>query len=748
MNRRLQRFQAFLGRYYIPLISFILSVAIIFLGYSNVQPIEYNFKLNQVAQDTILAPVTTEDVDQTELNRQRARDGVNDVYLYQEDIRTQQLTLIEQYFSFIRQLKNESHSTESIQSLIDEHAQIIESGVVEASLLNQFANVSRPPAQTVTFPQLEAVEQLLIYELKLSDQVDGIKYLGDNINTSTLSHILSIDPESLSGFQSVLTEMVATTLSEEIQASTIERFIELDEQSISNASHSLDARRALMDFLNRLIVPTMTYSEAETERRREEAANAVQTSYILQGQVIIQEGHIIGEDTMRQLDIYGFLDQSSRNTVAYAFYATVLIHGIVMIMVFTKGFKWSAIDLPKQNMQATAYALVMLFVFSLLKGFHLMQTSGLTYATLVVPVFLLPFMITPRTTPRIGIMSVLFFNILALFILNGYDNLTVVTLTSLYYLFSSILGMMFILKKETYNYTLNEFFIPLFFWHMALAIPLLMSLNINLFSEQGMNIILLLATNVFLVNLILFFVTPYWDQLLVDKAALTLNQLGNLNHPLLKRLIENSPGTYHHSILVANLSANAVEAIGGDSLLTRVAAYYHDIGKTVHPRFFTENVNSGMVSPHQMITPAESAAIIMGHVTEGAKILEASSLPKSIIDICMQHHGTTLVKYFYYQAKQESPTVNESDFRYPGPKPQTKEAAIVMIADSVEAASRTLKEYNQQSIETLIDSIINDKIGESQFSECDLTVHDLKIVRQSLISGVAGMYHTRVEYPK
>lgn len=748
MNRRLQRFQALLGHYYIPLMSFILSLSIILLGYSNVQPIEYNFQLNQVAQDTILAPVTTEDVEQTELNRQRAKDAVNDVYLYQEDIRTQQLMIIEQYFSFIRQLKNESHSKESIQALIEDNAQLIESGVIERTLLNQFANVNRPQGQTVTFMQLDAVEQLLVYEIKLSDQVDGIKYLGNNISTSTLSHILSIDSETLSAFQSTLTELVAKTLAEEIQANNIEGHINIGEQNISNASYSLDARLALTDFLNGLIIPTMTYSESETERRREEVANAVQPSYILQGQVIIQEGHIIGDDTMRQLEIYGFLDQASQNTLAYAFYSTVIFHGIVMIIVFTKRFKWSEIDLAKQNMEATAYTLVMLFGFALLKGFHLMQSSGLTYATLVVPVFLIPFMITPRTNPRIGILSVLFFNILALFVVNGYDNLTVITLTTLYYFFSSILGMMFVLKKGSYRYNFYEFFLPLFLWHLAIAVPLLLSLNVNVFSEQGTSIVLLMVTNVLFVNMILFFVTPYWEQLLVDKAALTLNQLGNLNHPLLKRLIENSPGTYHHSILVANLSANAVEAIGGDSLLTRVAAYYHDIGKTVHPRFFTENVNSGMESPHQMIASQESAAIIMGHVTEGTKILEESSMPKSIIDICMQHHGTTLVKYFYYQARKDNPTVNECDFRYPGPKPQTKEAAIVMIADSVEAASRSLKEYNQKSIETLIDNIIDDKINDDQFSDCDLTVNDLKIARRSLISGVAGMYHTRVEYPK
>lgn len=748
MNRKLQRFQALLGNYYIPLISFILSIAIIMLGYSNVQPREYDFQLNQVAQDTILAPMTIEDTEQTELNKQRARDAVNDVYLFQGDIRTQQLTLIEQYFSFIRQLKNESYSKNSIQTLIDKHTDLVESGEIEQSLLNQFDNVDRLDGQELTFVQLETVEQLLLYEILLSEQTDAIKYLGNNIGTTTLTHVLSIDPETLSEFQNKLTELISTALEQEIQANNIESFISSVEQTISNMPYSLDARRSLIDLSNRLIVPTMTYSETETERRREEAADSVQTSYILQGQVIIQEGHIIGVDAKRQLDLYGFLDLSSQKTLAYAFYATVLFHAIVMIAVFSKYLNRSGEDLGQRSMQATAYALVMFFGFSLLKLFHFMQISGLTYSTLVLPVFLIPYMIIPKTNARVGTIAVLFFNLLTLFVINSYDNMTVITLTTLFYFFSSILGVMFVLRKEIHRYSFKEFFVPLFFWHITIVIPLLLSLNVNILSEQGLHILFLIVGNMLLVNMILFFVTPYWEQLLIDKAALTINQLGNLNHPLLKLLIEKSPGTYHHSILVANLSANAVEAIGGDSLLTRVAAYYHDIGKTIHPRFFTENVAAGMESPHQMITELESARIIMGHVSEGARILEDHSLPKSIIDICMQHHGTTLVKYFYYQGKAKNPTLNEADYRYPGPKPQTKEAAIIMIADSVEAASRTLKEYNQASIEKLIDTIIADKTNDNQFSECDLTVHDLKIVRRSLIAGVAGMYHTRVEYPK
>lgn len=383
-----------------------------------------------------------------------------------------------------------------------------------------------------------------------------------------------------------------------------------------------------------------------------------------------------------------------------------------------------------------------------MKLFQLMQVNGISFATLAVPVFLIPYMITPRTNPRTGIVAVMFFNLLALFIINDYENLTVITLTTLYFFFSSIAGMLFVLRKEPYQHTFRDFFIPVALWHLAIAVPLLLSLSISVFSEQGFTIITLALTNVVLINSILFFIMPYWELLLVDKAVLTLNQLANLNHPLLKLLIEKAPGTYHHSILVANLSANAVESIGGDSLLTRVAGYYHDIGKTNHPLFFVENISVGMESPHTMMKPEESAAIIIDHATQGGQILDTYRMPQSIIDICMQHHGTTLVKYFYYESKKITPSLIEDGFRYPGPKPQTKEAAIVMLADSIEAASRTLKDYSQASIEKLVDAIIEDKIGDDQLADCQLTVHELKTVRRSLISGVAGMYHTRVEYPK
>lgn len=748
MNRKLQLFQAKLGRYYIPFVSLMLSIGIILLGYSNVQPRDYNFELNQVAQDTILAPVTMEDTEQTLLNKERARQSVADIYVYNEDVKIEMINLVEQYFGFIRQIRNGSYTKDEIITLVKEHVNADEDYLISDNALAELNRIDRPASQAVSFGQLEEVERMLLYTVSLSNANDTVQYTSDNINANTLDYLLSVGVEELSQVQSTLTEIMSSILEQEILPSNVSSFVTQFERSINEMSLGIDTRRVLKDFVNLLTIPTMVYSESETERRREEAAMEIQPTYILQGQVIIQEGHIIDQNSLRQLELYGFLDGNTPNTIAYAFYGTVLLHLGVILTLFTQRFKFEELDLPKQNMGITAYSIVLLIGFVLLKLFQIIQANGMSFATLAVPVFLIPFMITPKTNPRTGIMAVLFFNLIALFIINDYENLSVITLTTLFYFFSSIMGMFFVLRKESYRYNLKDFFLPVTLWHLAIAASLILSLGINILSEQALTIIAMSFTNMILINGILFFILPYWDQLLIDKAEITLNQLANLNHPLLKLLIEKAPGTYHHSILVANLSANAVEAIGGDSLLTRVAGYYHDIGKTNRPLFFVENISAGMESPHQMMKPEESAQVIIDHSTQGAQILDAYLMPVSIIDICRQHHGTTLVKYFYYQAKKSKQNITEEDFRYLGPKPQSKEAAVVMLADSVEAASRTLKDYTQQSIEALIDIIIEDKVSDNQFSECHLTVHELRIVRRSLISGVAGMYHTRVEYPK
>ncbi|MGJ8654258.1 MAG: HD family phosphohydrolase [Opitutaceae bacterium] len=260
-------------------------------------------------------------------------------------------------------------------------------------------------------------------------------------------------------------------------------------------------------------------------------------------------------------------------------------------------------------------------------------------------------------------------------------------------------------------------------------------------------------------------ILPVYEQLFKITTEITLLELTDFNHPLLRRMQMEAPGTYHHSLMVANLAENAAAEIGASPLLCRVCCFFHDIGKLVKPEYFTENQRDG-VNPHDTQNPSMSALVIKAHVKEGVELAHKFKLPRVIIDVIRQHHGTTLIQYFYYQAQQdlkkltvappptksgkqqEEKKVDESTYRYDGPRPRFKESAIIFFADSVEAASRTLKKVSQPAVEELIDSIFKDRIEDGQLDECPLTFHELALIRRSFTYTVLNMLHVRIEYPK
>jgi len=227
-------------------------------------------------------------------------------------------------------------------------------------------------------------------------------------------------------------------------------------------------------------------------------------------------------------------------------------------------------------------------------------------------------------------------------------------------------------------------------------------------------------------------------------TSLQLLELARPTQPLLKQLALKAPGTYHHSIIVSNMAEQAAEAIGANSLLTRIGAYYHDIGKTLRPYFFIENATE-KENIHDRLDPKTSAQIIISHVKDGLELAKKYGLPPQVQDIIAQHHGTTLVSFFYQQASEEE-TVDEADFRYPGPKPQTREAAIVMLAD-VEAAVRAAKPTTLEETEQLVRQFINARLIDGELDECDLTLRDLDRIRAAFVSVLKGVFHPRIQYP-
>jgi hypothetical protein len=251
-------------------------------------------------------------------------------------------------------------------------------------------------------------------------------------------------------------------------------------------------------------------------------------------------------------------------------------------------------------------------------------------------------------------------------------------------------------------------------------------------------------------SVIVLGILPLFEYLFKTFTNISLLELADFNHPLLQRLILEAPGTYHHSLMVGNLCESACLAVGANALLARIGAYYHDIGKLSKPGYFSEN-QTVKESKHDTLTPAMSKLIIMNHVKEGIDLAKKCRLNPALMDFIQQHHGTGLVFYFYRRALEnleEDQRIEEEVYRYPGPKPGTKETAIVLLADSVEAATRSLRDPTPEKIKEMVHKVINNKFIEGQLDECDLTLKDLEKISAVFIRILSGIYHSRVIYPE
>jgi hypothetical protein len=226
-----------------------------------------------------------------------------------------------------------------------------------------------------------------------------------------------------------------------------------------------------------------------------------------------------------------------------------------------------------------------------------------------------------------------------------------------------------------------------------------------------------------------------------------MRELGDPNHPLLRQLLLRTPGTYHHSLLVGNLAERAAEVIGADPLIARVGAYYHDIGKMRNPTAFIENQTSGQ-NPHDDLDPLVSAGIVSAHIKDGLALADRYRLPVQIREMIPGHHGTSVVKYFYQLAQQRGQTPDERAYRYPGPRPHSKEAGIVMLADGTEASVRSLSEKNPDTIRAMVDRIIDERVADGQLDECDLTFRDVERIKDAFCELLLGVYHERIPYPE
>jgi len=261
---------------------------------------------------------------------------------------------------------------------------------------------------------------------------------------------------------------------------------------------------------------------------------------------------------------------------------------------------------------------------------------------------------------------------------------------------------------------------------------------------------LILFINGVAYSIIVLGILPVFELLFNRVTNISLLEMADFNHPLLHKLMLEAPGTYHHSLIVGNLAEAACSAIGANSLLARIGAYYHDVGKLTKPEYFSENQDLA-INKHDTLSPTISKLVIMNHIKEGIEIARRYRLSTSIIDFIRAHHGKSLVYYFYRRALErveDTQDLSEEGFRYPGPKPWTREIAVVLLADSVEAATRSMKNPSPESIREVVHKIINNKFIDGQLDDCDLTLRDLERIAEVFIHILSGIYHTRISYPE
>jgi cyclic-di-AMP phosphodiesterase PgpH len=289
------------------------------------------------------------------------------------------------------------------------------------------------------------------------------------------------------------------------------------------------------------------------------------------------------------------------------------------------------------------------------------------------------------------------------------------------------------------------------------AVAFVMSVGLGVIDDQPIDWTLMLHSSIVALwtltaGFVMTGLLPFIEQLFGILTDLSLLELGDVSHPLLQELVRRAPSTYNHSLTVGSIAEAAADAIGGRGLLCRVGAYFHDIGKMLKPSYFVENQNPQEDSRHESLVPAMSTLVIIAHIKDGSDLARQHHLPQPIIDMIAQHHGTMLVEYFFNRAQQQSDPnngeVDESSFRYPGPKPQTKEAAVLMLADAVESASRTLIDPAPARIESMVREIAERRLDDGQFDESGLTLRELRAIERSLVMSLTSIYHGRIKYPE
>lgn len=677
---------------FLPYTMFVLLALLTFvLLYHHVKPEQYNIQLFGISKETIRSPITIEDKEKTEKMRREAADRVADVYTLKKEYAENRVDLISSVFTTISEVQEEA----------DTH--------------------------------LEKLQ-------KLKEKLPGDLYT--HMSETQWSSLLTAKPSDLQLAKEATVTAVNKIMSERITLQDLDYAKMRVDHELKYVIVKNELKDAIVQLAKYAIIPNVVYDRAATEEKRRQAMDEVKPVKILQGQIIVEEGQFITNEIYNQLKLVGLLE-NERTVHPFIGLGIFVILLLTPILYYFWRFKP---ENHHRNVYLFVYTTVFVLTLIMMKLISLLQQMDFTDVVYVVPVAVGTILIRILFNEQLAVVTSFVYAICGSIMFNEGVTGTFNDSAGVYLLASGLAGAVFLSEQLQKKAKILQagLFVSLINTAMMIATLFMKNGHYSLI-EIGIFVIMAVISGIF-ASVLTIGLLPFLEAGFGILSSMKLIELSNPNHPLLRKILTEAPGTYHHSLMVANLSEAACEAIGANGLLARVAAYYHDIGKTKRPRYFIENQIGN--NHHDYLSPQLSKNIIIAHVTDGVAILKKHKMPKEIIDIAEQHHGTTLLKYFYHKAKQQSDYVLEEEFRYPGPKPNTKEAAIISIADSVEAAVRSLVNPSQEKIEKVVRGIIADRLQDNQFNECNITLKELELVAQSLCETLNGVFHSRIEYPE
>ncbi|MFB5759267.1 HD family phosphohydrolase [Paenibacillus medicaginis] len=690
-------------------------------------PERYDIRVNTPSEKNIVAPMQLPNNKATLQAQEQAAERVQDIYTI---VPMRNDNLVTSILDRIDRLNQDDQISD------DDKAAIYKEEIPQraADFVNNFVNNSK---KADAYPD------------KLLDEVlEKTREQTYRIPEETFIKIPRLSSDNITEMKLVAREIVTRLMNDQITDATTARAKVAELVSTSSLSDRI-SREVVQELARLAVTANKFYDDEATKAAKVEARENTPTVYIDQGEILVHKGEIITQDIYTLLDENNLLKDEINYWPQFGLLMLSCLPALGLLVFIrqsdSRQFKYN-------NAQLLMLVLIFIITIVVLLLANTLQTSERYYTGYFAPVAIGAMLVTLLLDRSLAFICTIIISILSSIILNVRQG-QIFDFNYGFFTFVVSLTAIFTIHRASQRSTLFKGAI------MVCIFGALSVLSLVLIGQGSWNQLTTLYSVVgavvggMLTAILVIGLMPFFESTFGILSALKLVELSNPNHPLLRKLLTETPGTYHHSVMVGNLSEAAAEAIGANGLLCRVGSYYHDVGKTKRPSYFIENQN-GMDNPHDSIDPKLSKSIIIAHARDGVEMQKEYKLPKPIRDIAEQHHGTSFLHFFYHKALRQAeergvePDFTEDDFRYPGPKAQSKEAAVVGIADSVEAAVRSLRKPTVEQIETMIGKIMKSKLDDQQFNECDLTMRELDIISQTLKETVMGIFHSRIEYPE